>query len=152
MPKLVERAGAAPGGGSITAIYTVLADGDDVEGDPVVDSARAILDGHIVPSRQIAERGLYPAIDLSRSVSRTMQDVVRPAHMKRAMALRRANGVYEQNADLVTLGAYKPGQNVELDEAMQRRPLFEAFMAQSRDERVDYAGAIADLETLMAPR
>ncbi|MHB9880202.1 FliI/YscN family ATPase [Pacificimonas sp. ICDLI1SI03] len=152
VPKLVERAGAAPGGGSITAIYTVLADGDDVEGDPVVDSARAILDGHIVLSRQIAERGLYPAIDLSRSVSRTMQDVVRPAHMKRAMALRRANGVYEQNADLVTLGAYKPGQNVELDEAMQRRPLFEAFMAQSRDERVDYAGAIADLETLMAPR
>lgn len=145
IPTLVERAGASPGGGSITAVYTVLADGDDVDGDPVVDSARAILDGHIVLSRKIAERGIYPAIDLAKSVSRVMQDIVTSEQLRDARKLRLLNSVFEQNADLVMLGAYKAGQNPELDEAILRRGDFEAFMSQDLADRVGFEAAAAAL-------
>lgn len=105
MARLVERAGASrASGGAITGIYTVLADGDD-SADPVVDAARAILDGHIMLDRSLAERGRYPAIDPARSLSRCMADVVAPAHLSAARALRRHFALAEENRDLMAMGA-----------------------------------------------
>lgn len=151
IPNLIERAGNSQGGGSITAIYTVLADGGDVEGDPVVDSARAILDGHFVLSRSLAERGQYPAIDLSKSVSRVMRAITGKAHNEHAGAIRRSNAVYEENADLFTLGAYQPGANPALDDAVKRRELFEAFMRQDAETPVTFEQAQADLAVAAGP-
>ena len=110
LPSLIERAGTCvASGGSITAIYTVLADGDDGN-DPVVDSARSILDGHIVLNRALAERGVYPAIDIGPSVSRVMTDIAQRPHVHAARILRRHLATYEENRDLVLMGAYRSGR------------------------------------------
>src|SRR3546814_2457575 len=108
IPRLVERAGVdARSGGSITALYTVLADGDDTD-DPIVDAARAIVDGHFVLSRHLSEQAIFPAIDVGKSLSRVMADVVPDEHRMAAAAYRRLWAAYEENRDLILMGAYRP--------------------------------------------
>lgn len=141
IPRLVERAGAdRQTGGSITAIYTVLADGGDTD-DPVVDAARAIVDGHIVLSRSLSEQGVYPAIDVSRSLSRTMVDVVDRDHANAAARFRRLWSLYEENRDLVLMGAYAPGNDLALDQAIARREDMLAFLRQDATEIAPFAAS-----------
>lgn len=148
IPKLVERAGGGDEqkGGSITGIYTVLADGDDGN-DPVVDSARAILDGHIVLSRKFAQMGLYPAIDLGASVSRVMNDVVPTKHAAAASMFRKHLNLYLENRDLMLMGGYAPGQDQELDAAVNIWPKLQAYIKQSSGEESNF---LASSEKLMA--
>ena len=146
---LLERAGLdGDTGGSITAIYTVLADGDDTTNDPVVDTARAILDGHIVLARKQAEQGIYPAIDLGASISRTMSDCVTPGHMTRARKFRRYLSLWEQNRDLVLLGGYQSGQDEELDQAFAIYPQLLSFITQSMHESSGLVESEARLQSL----
>ena len=130
LPQLVERSGNGPvGGGSITAFYTVLTEGDDPQ-DPIADAARSILDGHIVLSRALAEAGHFPAIDIAQSTSRVMHGVVPRAHFEAAQRFRAISARYEQGRDLIQLGAYVPGSDVQLDEAIGRREAMMAFLQQ----------------------
>jgi len=136
VPRLVERAGAdSRSGGSITAVYTVLADGGDTD-DPVVDAARAIADGHILLSRSLAEQTVFPAIDVARSLSRTMPDVTAPEHVAAAARFRRLWSAYEENRDLLLMGAYAPGNDATLDEAIVRREEMLDFLRQTPTGRV----------------
>jgi flagellum-specific ATP synthase len=145
LPNLIERAGSCRlSGGSITAIYTVLADGDDGN-DPVVDAARSILDGHIVLSRALAERGVYPAIDIGPSVSRVMTDVVPREHAMAARTLRRHLATYEENRDLVLMGAYRAGTDPAIDAAVACHPAILEYIRQDADEIVPLADAVAEL-------
>jgi flagellum-specific ATP synthase len=150
LPQLVERAGNGVGSsGSITAFYTVLAEGDDPN-DPIVDAARAILDGHIVLARRIAEGGRYPAIDVEASVSRVMHDIVPASQLELSRKLRQTTAVYENNRDLITIGAYQRGSDPRIDNAIARWPQIEAFMRQDMHERVDLATSISALASTMA--
>jgi len=134
LPQLVERAGnGGQGGGSITAFYTVLAEGDD-QNDPVVDSARAILDGHIVLSRELAESGHYPAIDIEASVSRVMSDIASEQHKQAAQRFRQLYSIYHKNQDLISVGAYKPGSDPRVDEAILYYPKLVRFLQQDRNQ------------------
>jgi flagellum-specific ATP synthase len=145
LPNLIERAGVdVHTGGSITAIYTVLADGDDGN-DPVVDSARSILDGHIVLNRHLAERGVYPAIDIGPSVSRVMTDIVPSHHAKAARTLRRHLATYEENRDLVLMGAYRHGADPAIDAAIACHPAVMEYIRQDADENVSLNDAVAEL-------
>lgn len=145
LPQLVERAGTgANGHGSITAFYTVLTEADDPN-DPVADAARAILDGHIVLSRRIAERSQYPAIDIEASISRVMPQIVSAEQYRYARAFRHFYSLYEQNADLFNVGAYQAGTNQELDAAVAMRPNLLRFLSQSMDEAVDFNTAATQL-------
>src|SRR5690606_17949645 len=149
LPRLVERAGTgAAGEGSITAFYTVLAEGDD-ENDPVVDSARAILDGHVMLSRPIAEAGIYPPIDVEAAVSRSMNRVVSPRHLAAAHRFREICACYNQHRDLITVGAYRAGSDPRLDQAVRLWPEIEAFLRQPTGTAVSIADSIAQLEALM---
>ena len=149
IPALIERAGPGlHGQGSITAFYTILADGDDTTNDPVVDTARAILDGHFVLSRRQAQAGLYPAIDLPQSVSRVMKGIVAKDHAAAAARLRRLIAVYLENKDMMLMGAYTPGQDATLDEAVALWPRIEAFIRQDIDEPATLADSIGALATL----
>jgi flagellum-specific ATP synthase len=131
IPSLIERTGPGlKGKGAITAIYTVLADGDDTTNDPVVDTARAILDGHFVLSRRQTQMGIYPAIDLPQSVSRVMNDIVSDDHAKAARKLRRMVSLYLENRDLMLMGGYTSGQDSELDEAIQSWPAIQDLIRQ----------------------
>ena len=148
--KLIERAGnSGESGGAITGIYTVLADGDD-QNDPVVDTARSILDGHIVLSRDIAQRGRYPAVDVGASLSRVMNDIVPPAHVVAARKFRALNAVYEENRDLVLMGAYRPGQDATLDKAIAMHEPMSRFLGQELGEHVTLFEAVGQLQELMA--
>jgi flagellum-specific ATP synthase len=150
IPKLVERAGAdSVTGGSITALYTVLADGDDTN-DPIVDAARAIVDGHIILSRGLAEQGVYPAIDIGKSLSRVMADIVTPEHAQAAAGFRRLWSAFEENRDLILMGAYAPGNDPLIDEAIVRRPELLEFLTQPQLERAPYDASVAALSGLMA--
>lgn len=145
LPNLIERAGTCvSSGGSITAIYTVLADGDDGN-DPVVDSARSILDGHIVLSRTLAERGVYPAIDLGPSVSRVMTDIVARPHAMAARVLRRHLATYEENRDLVLMGAYRSGADPANDAAIACHPAVMEFIRQDPEDIVPMDDSVAEL-------
>lgn len=147
--KLVERAGnSAKSGGAVTGLYTVLADGDD-HNDPVVDTARAILDGHIVLSRQIAQTGRYPAIDVSASLSRVMDEVVPDAVLRDARALRALIAAYEANRDLVLMGAYQAGRDATIDRAMALHDPIEAFLSQERGEQSGLSQSAAGLRALI---
>ena len=138
LPKLIERSGVGRHGhGSITAIYTVLAEGDD-RSDPIIDITRASLDGQVMLSRQLADAAFYPAIDLTGSVSRLMNQLMAPDQLEKANYFRRLWALYQQNKDLIQVGAYEHGVNPELDEAIKKRPLFEAFMQQDASERFDF--------------
>jgi flagellum-specific ATP synthase len=145
IPALLERCGNdVPSGGSITALYTVLADGDDVD-DPVVDAARAIADGHIILSRSLAEQGVFPAIDIGRSLSRVMADIVTPAHKAAAARVRRLWAIAEENRDLALMGAYCAGADPLVDEALQMRSAILDFVAQGVGSFEDAGQSVARL-------
>ncbi|GMN01801.1 FliI/YscN family ATPase [Erythrobacter sp. MTPC3] len=147
--RLVERAGnSATSGGAITGLYTVLADGDDQD-DPVVDTARAILDGHIVLSRDLAQQGHFPAIDVPASLSRVMDPLIAPEHRTAARALRSLISNYQANRDLVLMGAYREGADPQLDTAMALKPHLDAFLRQDADDVIGLGPSIASLLELM---
>ena len=148
LPQLVERAGnGAEGAGSITAFYTVLAEGDD-QNDPIADSARAILDGHVVLSRRIAESGHYPAIDVEASISRVMHDIVPASQTASARRLKQTLSTYEQNRDLVAIGAYQRGTDPRIDGAMALWPQLQQFLQQGMHESVSLPASVAELTAL----
>ena len=139
IPNLIERTGTSTNNsGSITSIYTILADGDDTTTDPVVDTARAILDGHIVLSRELAQQGIYPAIDVNQSISRLMTDIVSTPHQKNAQMLRKYLSKYNENRDLVLMGGYVQGQDHDLDQALALWPEILKFLQQSENEICDF--------------
>ena len=139
IPNLIERTGTSTNNsGSITSIYTILADGDDTTTDPVVDTARAILDGHIVLSRELAQQGIYPAIDVNQSISRLMTDIVSTQHQKNAQMLRKYLSKYNENRDLVLMGGYVQGQDHDLDQALALWPEILKFLQQSENEICDF--------------
>ncbi len=147
--KLVERAGnSAASGGSITGIYTVLADGDNQD-DPVVDTARSILDGHVVLSRDLAQRGQYPAIDIAASLSRVMADVVGAEHNALAREFRALVASYEANRDLVLMGAYRPGADAVLDRAIAMHDDLTRFLCQPARSAVPLEDSVAALAALI---
>lgn len=149
LPRLLERSGPQPAGhGSISALYTVLVDGDDFN-DPIADAARSILDGQINLTRRLASKGHFPAIDVSTSVSRVMLDIVTERHKKLALRLKNLMGVYEENIDLVQIGAYQPGSNSTLDEAIRLMPLIDQFLKQDVNERSTLMDAVDKLEGLV---
>jgi flagellum-specific ATP synthase len=138
LPQLIERAGnGEAGGGSITAFYTVLSEGDDQQ-DPIADSARAILDGHFVLSRELAESGHYPAIDIEQSISRVMVDVVPREHMDSARRFKQLFSRYQRSRDLISVGAYVPGSDPMLDEAIRLHTRLTGFLMQAQHENVDF--------------
>ena len=150
LPALVERAGNGPdGGGSITAFYTVLAEGDDQQ-DPIADAARAILDGHFVLSRALADQGHYPAIDIEQSISRAMHNLVGDEHFDLVRRFKQLFSRYQRSRDLIAVGAYQPGADPLLDTAVALYPKLEAFLQQRIDEREAYGNAAAKLHQLFA--
>ena len=149
LPQLVERAGnGQEGGGSITAFYTVLTEGDDQQ-DPIADSARAILDGHIVLSRELAESGHYPAIDVEASISRAMNAVVSEEHLLDAQKFRQVYSLYQQNKDLISVGAYAEGSNPEIDEAIRLHSSQQEFLRQGRQEAVTWGEGLGQLAEIL---
>lgn len=148
LASLLERAGSWSSGGSITGLYTVLVEGDDLE-DPVADSARSILDGHIVLSRRLANRGQYPAIDVLSSVSRVMDKVVTPAHSKNARDLKRQLARYLDNEDAIQYGAYARGSDPELDACIELAPRIFQFLSQDRGQRRPFFESRDALESLL---
>lgn len=150
LPLLLERAGtASAGGGSITAFYTVLAEGDD-HNDPIADAARSILDGHIVLSRDIAQMGRYPAIDLEASVSRLLPALASPAEQAGIARFRKLAATYRNNRDLVNLGMYQRGSDAAIDQAVEYQPRLEAYLSQSPHECVPLARSVCELDALFA--
>jgi flagellum-specific ATP synthase len=148
LPQLVERSGnGAPGQGSITAIYTVLSEGDDQQ-DPIADAARGILDGHIVLSRELAESGHYPAIDIERSISRVMTNVISREHQDSARRLRQMLSKVNKARDLIQLGAYAPGHDQELDAAVRAQPQMRALLQQDTWTRAPLEESAAMLRQL----
>ena len=151
LPQLVERAGnGEPGGGSITAFYTVLAEGDDTN-DPIADAARAVLDGHVVLSRRVAEAGRYPAIDIEASISRAMNDVCGPGHLDAAQRFRRLYATWAQNRDLLSVGAYQAGSDPAVDEAVAYQPHLESWLRQDMHEAVPLQPSLQSLGEIVAP-
>ncbi|MBK6909252.1 MAG: flagellar protein export ATPase FliI [Rhodocyclaceae bacterium] len=145
LPQLVERAGnGMSGGGSITAFYTVLAEGDDQQ-DPIADAARAILDGHIVLSRQLADAGHYPAIDIEQSISRVAPNLIDAAQLGQVRQFKQYYSRYQRARDLLAVGAYQAGSDPVLDQAIRLYPIFEAFLQQAIDERAELPAAWYDL-------
>jgi len=152
LPALVERAGnGADGGGSITAFYTVLAEGDDQQ-DPIADAARAILDGHIVLSRALADAGHYPAIDIEQSVSRVMINVTGTEHRQAVQRFRQLYSTYRQNQDLISVGAYQKGSDTRIDEALLFYPRLLQFLQQDVTEACSFDAALEALMTLTGPQ
>jgi flagellum-specific ATP synthase len=151
LPRLLERAGPAAEGcpGSITGLFTVLVEGDD-HNEPIADAVRGILDGHIVLDRAIAERGRFPAINILRSVSRTMPGCNTSEEQEIVATSRKSIAVYEDMAELIRLGAYKSGTNVEVDAAIQLHPLFENFLEQKKDERSALTEGYDGLGTILS--
>jgi flagellum-specific ATP synthase len=148
LPRLVERAGNGNGnGGSITAIYTVLVEGDDME-DPVADATRAILDGHIMLSRKLAESGLYPAIDIEASVSRLMTHIATPEQLNQVQRFRELNSTYEQNRDLISVGAYTAGSDPRIDAAIAAYPQLRHFISQGLQDKSQLEQSLADFSAL----
>ena len=151
LPQLVERAGnGLEGSGSITAFYTVLTEGDDQQ-DPIADSARAILDGHIVLSRRLVEQGHYPAIDIEASISRVMPHLISPDHLSLIQRFRHTYAHYQRNRDLISVGAYVRGSDPLLDEAIALYPKMEQFLKQGMFESEPYAASVAKLTALLQP-
>ncbi len=148
LPKLVERAGnGQEGGGSITAFYTVLTEGDDPQ-DPIADSARAILDGHIVLSRRLAEQGHYPAIDIEASISRVMNHLVPQEHFTQVQRFKQLYAHYQRNRDLISVGAYVNGSDPLLDEGISRFPRMEKFLTQGMYDHERYESGVAAFSQL----
>ncbi len=151
LPALVERAGNGPeGGGSITAFYTVLMEGDDQQ-DPVADNVRAILDGHIVLSRRLAEQGHFPAIDLQASISRVMPNLASPMELRRMQRLKEMQSRYASQQDLIAVGAYTPGADLQLDQAVQAHAGIRNFLVQDMHAAVGLPQSRQELADLMTP-
>ena len=148
LPKLLERAGPGTGPGTITGLFSVLVEGDD-HNEPIADAVRGILDGHIVLDRAIAERNRYPAVNVLRSISRTMPACNNEAENVVVAQARQFVATYEDMAELIRLGAYKRGSDPNVDEAIRRYPLIEAFLAQSKDERADLLSGYEQLAALL---
>ncbi|GAP38227.1 flagellar protein export ATPase FliI [Piscinibacter sakaiensis] len=149
LPQLVERSGnGVAGGGSITAFYTVLSEGDDQQ-DPIADAARGILDGHIVLSRELAESGHYPAIDVEKSISRVMTSVAMPPHLEAARRFRQLSSRFSKARDLIQLGAYTPGHDGELDQAVRLHEPMVQLLQQGMHEPAPIAQSVQQLRTLM---
>jgi len=151
LPKLLERAGPGTGEGAITGLFTILVDGDD-HNEPVADAVRAILDGHIVMERAIAERGRYPAINVLKSVSRTMPDCNAPDENALIRRARTLMATYSDMEELIRLGAYRPGSDPLVDEAIYYQPALEAYLAQRKDEASDLATGYAALAEILASK
>jgi FliI/YscN family ATPase len=145
LPKLLERAGTCAGTGSITSMYTVLVEGNDLD-EPIADAARSILDGHIVLSRELAARNHFPAIDILNSISRVMPAVVSPEQRNLAGRLRDTLATYRNAEDLINIGAYQPGSNAKIDEALTLLEPITAYLRQRRDERTTMAETLAWLQ------
>ena len=149
LPQLVERAGMSSSGkGSITAIYTVLAEADDPN-DPIVDAARAILDGHITLTRDLADAGIYPAVDIESSVSRAMPQIVDRDVQGLISHFRQIYAVYQEHRDLIAVGAYRKGSDPRVDDAISRWPMILEFLRQHGDENIDIGASLADLRKLL---
>ncbi len=149
LPQLVERAGNGDvEGGSITAFYTVLAEGDDTN-DPIADAARGVLDGHIVLSRDLAESGHFPAIDIEASISRVMSDIVETGHLQMARELKRLYSIYQKNKDLISVGAYQTGSDPRIDQAIEKNQEIMAFLQQDMNEVVDISRSLSELSVLL---
>ena len=149
LPKLVERAGnAEEGGGSITAFYTVLSEGDDQQ-DPIADASRAILDGHVVLSRRLAEEGHYPAIDIEASISRAMPQIVPQAYLQKAQLFKQLYARYQQSRDLISVGAYAAGSDPLTDKAMEKMPSMQGFLRQGLHESVSLTDSQTGLEQIL---
>ena len=149
LPRLVERAGNDAGQGSITAFYTILAEGDDTTGDPIADAARATLDGHLILSRRIAESGQYPAVDVLASISRVMNDIVPAAHRELARQAREVLAAYRDAADLIEVGAYAAGSNPRVDRAIRCIEALRAFLRQEPGERSPLEDTLGRLGQLL---
>jgi len=151
LPQLVERAGnGLEGSGSITAFYTILTEGDD-QHDPIAESARAILDGHIVLSRRLVEQGHYPAIDIEASISRVMSRLASPQHLSAVQRFKHMYAHYQRNRDLISVGAYVRGSDPLLDEAIALYPRMEQFLKQDMFQRESYAPSLSQLLSLFEP-
>ena len=150
LPQLVERAGNGDrDGGSITAFYTVLTEGDD-QNDPIADAARAILDGHIVLSRKLAEGGHYPAIDIEASISRAMNGITEHQHQDAVRAFKQLYSIFQQNRDLISVGAYEQGSDEQIDAAIEAIPALENFLRQGMDTPVTLTQSLSQLQALFA--
>lgn len=149
LPRLLERAGPGSGNGTITGLFTVLVDGDD-HNEPIADAVRSILDGHIVLDRAIAERNRYPAINILRSISRTMPDCNCEEENASVSKARKYIASYEDMAELIRLGAYKKGSNREVDEAIFYYPKIEAFLSQGKKEHISLAEGYEELANILA--
>lgn len=148
LPKLLERAGSFTDRGSITGLYTVLVEGDDMD-DPIADSVRSIVDGHIVLSRQLAQRGHYPAIDVLQSTSRVMRNVVASEHMKLAEIVRENMAVYHEAEDLINIGAYKEGTSGKIDHAISLNEPIDIFLKQKIDETANMDQSLIEMKSLV---
>jgi flagellum-specific ATP synthase len=148
LPKLLERA-AISDKGSITGIYTVLVEGDDMN-EPVSDTVRSILDGHIILSRKIAENGIFPAIDVLNSLSRVMPDIVSEGHMKNAREVLKVVSEYRVNEDLINIGAYSKGSNSKIDFAIDRISAIEDFIRQTPDEKYSFEESLERMKLLLS--
>jgi flagellum-specific ATP synthase len=149
LPKLLERAGPGTGAGSITGLFTVLVEGDD-HNEPISDAVRGILDGHIVLDRAIAERGRYPAINILRSISRTMPNCNSPAENAVVSRARQLLAAYEDMAEMIRLGAYRTGTDPRTDESIRYYPLLESFLSQRSDDRAELGGGYEQLAQILA--
>ncbi len=143
MPNLIERAGNL-GSGSITAVYTVLTEGDDLQ-DPIADSARAILDGHVVLSRKMADSGLFPAIDIEASISRAMLQITDDTQQAHARQVRDVYATYQANRDLIAMGAYRAGTDPQIDLAIRHHKAVHELIEQPLDQPADFGGSVTEL-------
>jgi flagellum-specific ATP synthase len=151
MPKLLERVGNTSSKGSITGLYTVLVEGDDLT-EPIADAVRSIVDGHIVLSRDLATRGHYPAVDILRSVSRVMSDIVAEKHLKAARTIQSIAAVYEEAKDLINIGAYVAGNNPEIDNAIHHIDTINNFLKQDINEKATIEQAVAQMSAIVDSR
>jgi flagellum-specific ATP synthase len=148
LPRLLERAGPGTGAGTITGLFSVLVEGDD-HNEPVADAVRAILDGHVVMERAIAERGRYPAINVLKSVSRTMPRAADPAYLPAITRAKQVMATYADMEELIRLGAYRPGSSAEVDEAIRLHQPLEGFLGQGKEEATNLEQGYQRLEQIL---
>jgi flagellum-specific ATP synthase len=148
LPKLLERSGTSDKAGSITGVYTVLVEGDDLM-EPIVDAVRSILDGHIVLSRELASQGHYPAIDVLESISRLMVEIVPEVHQNAADALREMAATYQANQTLINIGLYRRGADARIDASIEYRDKINDLLTQKISEKADYEESISMLANLL---
>lgn len=147
LPKLLERAGNSDKG-SITGMYTVLVDGDDFN-EPITDTARGILDGHIVLSRKLAHKGHYPAIDVLASISRVMSNIASPTHKKLAVEIKKQMAIYKESEDLINVGAYNKGSSSEIDLAIEKMPAINSFLCQAVGDHVAFEETLNRMQEIV---